>query len=93
MMNALDEVIENMIRAVATEHKLRLPHLKKSTVLVEDLGFTSWTIVELFANLEEVLGVDPLYDDEVTVTSIRTIGDLCEVYESCLAREVSAPAQ
>lgn len=86
MTNAIEEVIENMIRAVARQNKLSVPPLKKSTALVEDLGFTSWTLVTLFSDLEEVLGVDPLNDEAVMITDIRTVGDLCDVYESCLAR-------
>ena len=86
MASAVGEVIENVIRATAQEHKLNVPQLKKSTALVEELGFTSWTIVSLFADLEKVFGVDPLEDDEVAITDIRTVGDLCDLYENCLAR-------
>lgn len=88
MSTAVDEVIENMIRAAANENNLALSQIQltRHTVLVEDLGFTSWTLVGLLSDLEAVLGVDPLHEEDVMMADIRTVGDLCNVYESCLAR-------
>lgn len=84
-MHAVDTTIETMIRQVAAQDQRVLPPFDKRTALVEELGFTSWTIVDLLGRLEELLGVDPL-DDEIMVSSVRTVGDLCSLYESSLAR-------
>jgi acyl carrier protein len=86
MMSAVEEVIENVIRAVSGRHKLALPLLRESMELEEDLGFTPWMVVELFASLEEVLGVDPLEQDGVMISEVRTVGDLCDIYEGCMAQ-------
>lgn len=84
-MHTVDATIETMIRQVAAQDERVLPAFDKRTALVEELGFTSWTIVDLLGRLEELLGVDPL-DDEIMVSSVRTVGDLCSLYESSLAR-------
>jgi acyl carrier protein len=83
-MSEINEVIERVIRTIAEQRKLTLPPLKPHTEIVDELGFTSWAVAALIANLEDELGVDPFQDEEVSITDIRTIGDLCEVYENCL---------
>jgi acyl carrier protein len=84
-MSEINAVIERLIGTIAEQRKLSLPPLKADTEIVDELGFTSWAVAALIANLEDELGVDPFQDEEVTITDIRTIGDLCEVYENCLA--------
>lgn len=79
-------VVENVIRKVAEERGLTLPALKPGTEIVDELGFTSLMVAGLIANLEEELGIDPFQDEDVMITDIRTIGDLCSAYERCLSR-------
>jgi acyl carrier protein len=87
MMNAeVKDVIEKVIRRIAEERNLKLPELKDGTEIVDELGFSSMTFAGLVANLEEELGVDPFQDEDVMITNIRTIKDLCEAYTTCLAR-------
>lgn len=87
MNNGSRDVVENVIRTVAEQRNLALPPLQDGTELVDELGFSSLIIATLIANLEEVLGVDPFQDENVMITDIRTIADLCGVYDACLARE------
>jgi acyl carrier protein len=77
--------VVDVIRAVAAERGLTLPELKDDTEIVDELGFSSLTVAALIANLEERLGVDPFQSDDVMITDIRTIGDLCRAYEGCVA--------
>lgn len=84
-MHAVDPTIETMIRQVAAQDQRVLPVFDNRASLVEELGFTSWTVVDLLGRLEELLGVDPL-DDEIMVSSVRTVGDLCSLYKNSLAR-------
>lgn len=77
-------VIEKVIRTIAEQRNLSLPELKDGTEIVDELGFSSLTVAALIANLEEELGVDPFQDEDVMITNIRTIKELCDVYASCL---------
>jgi acyl carrier protein len=76
--------IEKVIKEVAQTQKIKLPVLKDKHELVDDLGFTSLYVAALIANLEEELGIDPFEDENVMITDIRTIKDICQVYEQCL---------
>lgn len=86
MSAEVKEVIETVIRRVAEERNLNLPELNDGLEIVGELGFSSMMVAGLIANLEEELGIDPFQEEDIMITDIRTIKDLCEVYVSCLAR-------
>ncbi len=86
MSSDVKVTIENVIRAVAEERSLSLPELKDNTEIVDELGFSSLMVAALIANLEEEFGFDPFQQEDVMITDIRTIKDLCNVYASCLER-------
>lgn len=85
MTSEVKAVIEKLIRRIADERNLTLPAFGDSTEIVDELGFSSLTVAALIAGLEEELGVDPFQQDDVMITDIRTIMDLREAYERCLA--------
>ena len=76
--------IEKIIKEVAVAQKITLPALRDNLEIVDDLGFTSLSVAALIANLEEVFGIDPFQNEDVMITAVRTIKDLCTVYSSCL---------
>ncbi|UAA37466.1 acyl carrier protein [Paraneptunicella aestuarii] len=80
------EKIIAVIQEVAATQDLNLPDLKDSQEIVDDLGFTSLGVAALIANLEEVFGIDPFEDEDVMITDIRTIKDLCKVYAKSLEK-------
>ncbi len=80
-------VVISVIKKVAEERNLTLPELKDGTEIVDELGFTSLMVAGLVANLEEELGVDPFQDEDVMITDVRTVKDLCEVYVKCVAKQ------
>ncbi len=82
------ETIENILKEIANNNKKVLPELQSHLELVDDLGFTSLNVAELIANLEEQLEMDPFQDEDVMITDIRTIGDLCNVYISCFEKRI-----
>jgi acyl carrier protein len=86
MMSTTEEVIENVVRAMSAQHTPHLPLIEKSTQLEEELGFTPWMVFELLARLTQVLDVDPLEDEDVLLSEVRTVGDLCNIYDNCLTR-------
>lgn len=79
-------VIVKVIRTIADERNLSLPEIKDSTEIVDELGFSSMMVAGLIANLEEELGVDPFQDEDVMITDVRTIKDICGIYATCLER-------
>lgn len=84
MSNDTKSAIMQVIKEVARQNKLQLPPLREDMEIVDELGFTSLAVASVIANLEEILIVDPFQDEGVMITDIRTIGDLCTVYENCL---------
>jgi hypothetical protein len=56
--------------------------------LVEEIGLKSLAIARVIALLEIQYGVDP-FSRHVSVTSVRTLGDLVRAYQSC-ANEAAA---
>lgn len=85
MSDSIKQAVLSVIKEVAATHDIELPKLKDSHELVDDLGFSSLQVAALIANLEEELGVDPFEDADVSITDLRTIGDLNQVYVECLA--------
>lgn len=83
----IKEVIYATLRKVAEERGLNLPELKDGMEIVDELGFSSMMVAGLIANLEDELGIDPFQDEDVMITDIRTVKDLCDVYAKSLARQ------
>jgi len=79
------DLIGKVIRRIAEERNLRLGEFRDGTEIVDELGFSSLMVATLIANLEEEFGIDPFQDENVMITDIRTIKDLCDVYAGCLA--------
>jgi acyl carrier protein len=86
-MNArVKEKVRSVITEIADERSLTLPELKDDSEIVDELGFSSMAVAALIARLEEALEVDPFEDENVMITDIRTVGDLCGVYERALGQ-------
>ena len=85
MMHAeVRSVVDQVIGRLAHERGLSLPELREGMAIVDELGFSSMMVAGLIAHLEEVFGIDPFQDENVMITDIRTIGDLCDVYARCV---------
>lgn len=82
-MSDVRAVIHEVLRDVAEEEQASTD-IRDDAKLVEDLGFRSLTMARILAILEGRLNVDP-FSQQVAVTSIRTVDDLCAAYEKCLA--------
>jgi acyl carrier protein len=81
MENVTDVVIA-VIRGVVREQYPETEEVRGEQGLVEDLGLKSLDLARIVAKLDIELGVDP-FSETVAITSIRTVGDLCEAYEQC----------
>lgn len=90
-MSDVRAVIHEVLRDVAEEEQASTD-IRDDAKLVEDLGFRSLTMARILAILEGRLNVDP-FSQQVAVTSIRTVQDLCAAYENCLAGAPAGDAQ
>lgn len=78
-------VIENIIKEIFEQKFNRIPEIKDEFKLIDDLGFSSLDIAQLIAQLEMELGVDPFVEG-ASISSVRTVGSLFEVYQSSLRK-------
>lgn len=85
MSDAVKDTIVRTIRSIAAQRNLNLPPLTDTSEIVDELGFTSLTVAALIASLEEAFGVDPFQHEDVMITDIRTLADLCGVYARFVA--------
>jgi len=91
-MDNLNETILAVVRGVVKEKSPEIAAVRPDQLLVEDLGLRSLDLARIIAKLEAKLDADP-FAELVSITSIRTPGDLCAAYAKCFAAdEDSAPA-
>ncbi len=72
------------IQKVADQQSISLERMEAQHRIVEDLGFSSLDVATLTAVLEEEFHVDPFSNNMASITDIRTVGDICSLYDRCL---------
>lgn len=81
-----DEVRCQLARILANKARdpaaLVEPSAITEAVTFSDLRVSSLDLAELVSNLETAFEVDP-FAERVAITSLRTVGDLCDAYLSC----------
>jgi|APMI01.1.fsa_nt_gi acyl carrier protein len=75
-----DDVIHETLARVMREEGLDPAGIADDARLVDDLGLKSLHIARVLALLELELDRDPFVSGDVPITSIRTVGDLCDAY-------------
>ncbi|MDM8550096.1 hypothetical protein QUF72_08470 [Desulfobacterales bacterium HSG2] len=88
-MENTESVVHEVVSKVAAEKKLGPGSVRNSRTLVGDIGFKSIDLARIIAILELRLGADP-FSELVPVTSIRTVGDLCNAYSLCFSKDNQA---
>jgi acyl carrier protein len=73
-------IVIEQLQQIATASKKTLQPLTDDLVLV-DSGLDSLSIAVLVARLEDVLGVDPFTDSEITSPPV-TFGEFVRLYEN-----------
>lgn len=81
-MTDLDRTIIAELCHVASLRGVELGEVQRDRGLA-DLGLKSLDLAHLIAALERRLGADPFLK-LVPITSVRTVGDLCDAYRRCL---------
>jgi acyl carrier protein len=90
-MDNLNETILAVVRGVVKERTPDVSEVRPDQSLVEDLGLRSLDLARIVAKLEAKLDADP-FSELVSITSIRTPGDLCAAYAKCLSTDGGADA-
>jgi acyl carrier protein len=78
------EMIQVEVDLIFEERGLPKRQLSSDNRLNADLTLSSLDLARLCSSLELQTGVDP-FQEFVSVTSIRTVGDLVNAYQMCLA--------
>jgi acyl carrier protein len=92
MLDELKETIMGVVRGVVREKSPEIAEIRPDQLLVDDLGLRSLDLARIIAKLEMKLDVDP-FAELVSVTSIRTPGDLCAAYAKCFAEDEESAAE
>ncbi len=88
-MDNLNETILAVVRGVVKEKSPETAAVRPDQLLVEDLGLRSLDLARIIAKLEVKLDADP-FAELVSITSVRTPGDLCAAYAKCFAGDDDA---
>ncbi len=81
-MQELKQTIYATLRTIIEDLELGVSEIHDEDTFVEDLGLKSLDLARMVAMLELKLGVDP-FAELVSITSIRTVGDLHAAYAQC----------
>jgi hypothetical protein len=80
-MNPYEQVVFRVLRTIAAERRPDLPPLEAGQTLTYDLGLSSLDLARAIATLEFELRLDTDPFDRYPITSVRTVGDFCAVYQ------------
>ena len=83
----IETIVHGRIRAVLAERGCEVARLSGGEKLSATLGLSSLDLAFLVAELEAELGVDP-FAKLVSITSVRSVGDLVQAYQQALFPEL-----
>lgn len=83
--NDIKATIQRCILQVANDQGLPVATIEDHHSVVEDLGFASLDVATLTALLENAFGFDPFAENIAVITEIRTVADMCAVYQKGLS--------
>lgn len=82
----LEQTIHEIVLHIVQQKTETIKKVENHNHLTQDLGFRSLDLAQLVSILEFKLGVDP-FAKLVPVTSIRTVGDVCDAYRLCFSSD------
>ena len=83
----IESIVHGRIRAILAERVGEVGCLSGTDKLSATLGMSSLDLALLVAELEAELGVDP-FAKLVSITSIRSVGDLVKAYQQAFFPEL-----
>jgi acyl carrier protein len=84
----IESAVHDVVLTLARETDPTRQAVSNSDHLIADLGFRSLDLAVLLARLEISLEGDP-FSELVSITSVRTVGDICDAYRRLFAGERS----
>ncbi len=87
-MNDVKKTVLATLQTVADQISLPIDNIEDHDLLIEGLGFKSLDIATLVSYLEMELDIDPFSSNQANITDIRTVADICQVYEKCLSSDI-----
>jgi acyl carrier protein len=88
----IESSVHGRIRAVLAERAGEVASLSGADKLSATLGLSSLDLAFLVADLEAELGVDP-FAKLVSITSVRTVGDLVRAYQQAFFPDLEPSGQ
>lgn len=79
-MDDITAAVTRILGRVAEQRGLTMPAAAAHHTLTGDLGLKSLDLAQVIALLERELRADP-FARLVPITSVRTVGDLCDAYQ------------
>ena len=86
-LGQIEATVHERIRAILAERAEEVANLSGTEKLSATLGLSSLDLALLVAELEAQLGVDP-FAKLVSITSVRSVGDLVRAYQQALFPEL-----
>jgi len=87
----IESIVHGKIRAVLAERVGAVARLSGTDRLSATLGLSSLDLAFVVAELEAELGVDP-FAKLVSITSVRSVGDLVRAYQQAFFPELERSA-
>ncbi len=88
----IESIVHGRICAILAERGGEVGHLSGTEKLNATLGLSSLDLAFLVAELEAQLGVDP-FAKLVSITSVRSVGDLVRAYQQMFFPELRRSGQ
>jgi acyl carrier protein len=86
----IQDLIQTEVRALLLDHDSEAAAVTADDALSE-IGLNSLMLAQLLIQLESALGVDPFQQDR-SITDMRTVRDLVDAYEGALASAAASAA-
>lgn len=80
----IEKSVIDCVMQVAREQNIKILDLKPTHSVVDNLGFSSLDVATLTALLENTFKIDPFTLGYASITEIRTIQDMFNLYDHCL---------
>jgi acyl carrier protein len=82
----IEKIVHDVVLSALNEKGSERRTISNADHIISDLGFGSLDLAVLLARLEISLEGDP-FSELVAITSVRTVGDICDAYRRLFAGE------
>jgi acyl carrier protein len=90
-MDQVEQSVHRVVLRIARQRSPDVSGVENAQRLTAELGLESMDLARIIAVLELELGADP-FAGLVSITDVRTVGDLCEAYRRALSQTPGASA-